>query len=191
VSDTSTTDTPAAVPGRVIGVAISIPEPYGPELDAWRERLGDPMVHAIPSHVTLLPPTTVDDPLMGEIRSHLQAVAEVVPPFEMQLQGTATFRPVSPVVFVAIARGISGCERLEQRVRSGPLTRDLPFPYHPHVTVVHDLPDEVLDEAFHKLATYSASFTVSGFCLFEHVGGVWRPEHEFVLSGPPDDPAGA
>lgn len=175
----------ARVPGRVIGVAISIPEPYGAELNGWRERFGDPMARSIPTHVTLLPPTTVDEPLLPEIVAHLESVAAAEAPFEMQLQGTGTFRPVSPVVFVALARGISGCERLEQRVRTGPLTRDLPFPYHPHVTVAHDLPDETLDRAFADLAAFSASITVSAFCMFEHVQGVWEPQREFTLSGAP------
>ena len=74
-------------------------------------------------------------------------MAEEEQPFDIELRGTGTFRPVSPVVFVQLARGIGGCERLEQRVRPGPLTRDLPFPYHPHVTVAHDVADEALDRA--------------------------------------------
>jgi hypothetical protein len=42
-------------------------------------------------------------------------------PFEVHLRGSATFRPVSPVVFVPLVRGISECERVEAQVRSGPL----------------------------------------------------------------------
>ena len=88
---------------------------------------------------------------------------------------------MSPVVFVQLARGIGGCERLEQRVRSGPLARELPFPYHPHVTVAHDVADEALDRAFAELADYSAQFSVWGFSLYEHVDGVWRPQRDFPL----------
>lgn len=175
--------TASAVPGRVIGVAIPIPEPYGSELNGWRERFGDPMAKSIPSHVTLLPPTTVDEPLLPEIIDHLASVAAAEERFDIELRGTGTFRPVSPVVFIALARGISGCERLEQRVRSGPLTRDLPFPYHPHVTVAHDLPDDVLDRVFLELSDFTAAFTVGAFWVFEHLAGVWEPQHEFRLTG--------
>src|ERR1051325_5287107 len=47
---------------RTIGVAIPIPDPYGPELQRWRESFGDPLATSIPTHVTLLPPTPVAGP---------------------------------------------------------------------------------------------------------------------------------
>uniref|UniRef100_UPI0019638830 2'-5' RNA ligase family protein n=1 Tax=Escherichia coli TaxID=562 RepID=UPI0019638830 len=79
-------------------------------------------------------------------------------PFDIHLRGSASFRPVSPVVFVTLALGISDCERLESKVRSGVLARELKFPYHPHVTVAHDLPEEQLDQADEALASYDAWF---------------------------------
>jgi len=167
---------------RNIGVAIAIPEPYGRELQRLRERFGDPMAHAIPTHVTLLPPTLVHDFEREKINEHLGEAAASERPFVMGLRGAGTFRPVSPVVFVQLAVGIADCERLEKLVRSGPLERSLRFPYHPHVTVVHDLPDDVLDEAFGALTGYSADFTVSGFSLYEHGrDGVWRPQRGYAL----------
>ncbi len=42
---------------RLIGVSIPVPEPYGSLLQRRRAGFGDPAAHAIPSHVTLLPPT--------------------------------------------------------------------------------------------------------------------------------------
>ena len=59
--------------------------------------------------------------------------------FAIHLRGTGTFRPVSPVVFVTLAEGISQCEQLADAVRRGPLDMDLEFPYHPHVTIAHHL----------------------------------------------------
>jgi 2'-5' RNA ligase len=169
---------------RVIGVAVPIPEPWGRDLQDWRERFGDTLADAIPTHVTLLPPTSVSASTLPTVEEHLEAAAQESRPFEMHLRGTGTFRPVSSVVFVALAAGIGGCERLEQRVRSGPLARVLDFPYHPHVTVAHELPDAMLDKAFAALATYEARFTVWGFSLYEHVDGVWRPQQDFAFGGP-------
>src|SRR5947209_7177866 len=143
---------------RVIGVAIAIPDPDGTRLQRYREGYGDPQARSVPTHVTLLPPTTVDDTVLPEIEEHLQAVAQDLRPFELYLRGTGTFQPVSPVVFVQVAEGISACELAERKVRSGPLERPLAFPYHPHITVVHDLADDVLDRAFHELADYEARF---------------------------------
>jgi hypothetical protein len=86
------------------------------------------------------------------------------------------------VVFVQVAPGISDCERVEAAVRSGPLARELTFPYHPHVTVAHHLPQAVLQRAFDELANFDCRFTVWGFSLYEHgLDGVWRPQRDFAF----------
>jgi len=83
-----------------------------------------------------------------------------------------------------LTSGISDCERLEERIRSGPLHRDIRFPYHPHVTVAHDLPNDALDEAFDALASYEAEFVPQGFSLFEQdIDGTWRPQRDFMFGG--------
>ena len=169
---------------RDFGVAIGLPEPYSTELQHWRERLGDPNASGIPPHVTLLPPTALADDVLEEVEEHLRAIAAAERPFEIHLRGSGTFRPVSPVVFVPLAVGISACERLEAQVRSGPLARETKFPYHPHVTVAHDLPEPALDRAFAELAGYDARFRVWGFTLFEQgPDQVWRPQRDFPFGG--------
>jgi 2'-5' RNA ligase len=169
---------------RDIGVAIGIPEPYGRELQGWREQLGDPNAKRIVPHVTLLPPTPVDPALLPAIEEHLRRIAIDEVPFEIRLRGSATFLPVSPVVFVPLVQGISECERLEEKVRCGPLARELRFPYHPHVTVAHDLPPDALHRAFDAVRGYEAAFRVWGFTLFEQdVDGTWRPQRDFVFGG--------
>jgi len=169
------------VPGLPIGVAIAVPDPWGAELEGWRASFGDPAAGLVPPHITLLPPTTVDNDLLGDVEEHLAGVAATARRFDAQLRGTGTFRPVSPVVFVALSAGISGCESLEARVRSGLLECEVEFPYHPHVTVAHDLPDDALDEAYAALAAFSARFTVSEFVLYVHADGVWDPRRSFAL----------
>ncbi|WP_243708604.1 2'-5' RNA ligase family protein [Actinomadura sp. GC306] len=167
---------------RAIGVAIPIPDPHGALLQAKRASFGDPLAHAIPTHITLLPPTELPEHEFGAVVEHLRDVARTERPFQIKLRGSGTFRPVSPVVFVALAEGIGGCERLQAKVLSGPLARPLPFPYHPHVTIAHHLPEEVMDRAFKELAGYSAEFDVWGFSLYEHgVDEVWRPRYDFVF----------
>ena len=167
---------------RVLGVAIAVPEPYGTQLTALRERIGDPDVASVPTHVTLLPPTTVDHVLVPEIDDHLAAAAAKTEPFRIRLRGTGTFRPVSPVVFVVLAEGIAACEMLETRVRAGVLWRPVLFPYHPHVTVAHDLPADLLDAAMEDLADYQATFTVDRFAGYEHLDGAWVPDREFTFA---------
>jgi 2'-5' RNA ligase len=160
---------------RTVGVAVSIPEPYGEQLRSHRASFGDPQAVSVPTHVTLLPPTAVPAGSVPAVHDHLGSVAAQGRPFRMHLRGTATFRPVSPVVFVQLVQGISECERLERAVRRGPLARDLQFYYHPHVTVAHHLADEALDEASRMLADFECQFTVTGFHVYEHGDDeIWR-----------------
>nr|WP_187361398.1 2'-5' RNA ligase family protein [Phytoactinopolyspora mesophila] len=169
---------------------MPIPEPYGTELQDWRRSFGDPLADAIPSHITLVPPTALDagpDDRYGDVQDHLAGIAERFPRFRVHLRGTATFMPVSPVVFVALAEGISACERLSMAIRTGPLAVELSFPYHPHVTVAHYLPDEAMKTAFKTLAGYEAVFDAVAFSLYEHgADGFWRRERDFELAAEGD-----
>lgn len=181
---------------RHIGVAIGVPEPYGRQLQDWRERLGDPNATRIVPHITLVPPTEVPAQDLPKIEEHLLEVAATERPFEIRLRGSATFLPVSPVVFVPLSKGIADCERLATAVRFGPIDAQARFPYHPHVTVAHDLPIDALDRAFVAVSSYEAVFMVPGFTLFERgPDEVWRPQRDFTFSeeglpGPPPEPAG-
>jgi 2'-5' RNA ligase len=175
---------PGSTDARTIGVAIPVPEPFGAELQGWRRAFGDPLAGAIPPHITLLPPTVVPMGELPTIEKHLAEVAAAGEPFRVRLRGSATFRPVSPVVFVALAEGISACEMLSKAARTGPLPVELTYPYHPHVTVAQDLPDDVLDRAFAQLADYAEDFSVTAFSLYEHgADQVWRPRRSFSLDG--------
>ena len=168
-----------------IGVVVDIPDPFGGFLRRSRSEFGDPLATAIPPHITLLPPTDVPPGIDRAISDHLAAVAAVTAPFTLKLAGTDSFRPVSPVVFVRVEEGgEGGCDDLQRLVRTGPLTRNLAFPYHPHVTVAHRLDDEALDLAQRTLADFRADFVVTGLGLYEHGrDGVWRLRRRFTFSG--------
>src|SRR3954462_14641951 len=114
---------------RYIGVTIELPEPFRSELSAWRRQLGDPSAAKIPPHITLLPPTRLEPVLREEFAEHLAAVAAAQQPFHVRLSGTGSFRPVSPVVFVALVEGADGCAAVQRGVVSGPVTPHLAFPY--------------------------------------------------------------
>ncbi|MEF2527938.1 MULTISPECIES: 2'-5' RNA ligase family protein [Streptomyces] len=165
-----------------LGVSIAVPEPYGSQLQQLRAGFGDAAAHGIPTHITLVPPTEVEAERLPRIRAHLARVAETFGTFPMRLEGTGTFRPLSPVVFVRVAEGGEGCTSLQGLVRdpAGPLDRELAFPYHPHVTVAHGIPDEAMDRAFAELADYRAAWDCTGFALYEQGSdGVWRKLREY------------
>jgi len=172
-------------PTTRIGVAIDVPPPWGAALTRRRADAGDPQAAYTPAHVTLLGPTEVATDSLPVVEKHLEAVAASQQPFTIHLRGTGTFRPITEVVFVTLAMGISECELLAGAIAAAEgVERDSRFPYHPHVTVAQDVPPAALDAAFDDLAGFSARFPVSSFTLFSHGGeGPWRPRRDFPLGG--------
>ena len=170
----------------VLGIVVPVPEPWAQLLVDWRSKVGDPQASLVPPHVTLLPPTEVLVDDRAAISTHLATVAAAHAPFDLHLAGTGTFRPVSEVVFVAVVRGMAECERMATDVRRGPLARPLHFPYHPHVTVAHDVPTDMLDMASAGLAELQAEFRVASFTEFEQLpDGAWAVAREYPLTGAP------
>lgn len=170
-----------------IGVAVAIPEPWATQLQDYRTAVGDTTAAMIPTHITLVPPTDIDDVHLAEVEKHLEETAAERSGFYVHLRGTGTFRPVSPVVFVTLVEGISECEQLAIALRRGPLDVDLQYPYHPHVTVAHHLEDPLLDRAFADLSDFECEFDVEGFHLYVHdpVAG-WQPTRIFPLRAAAD-----
>jgi 2'-5' RNA ligase len=170
--------------GTTIGVAIAVPDPWGAQLQEYRTALGDPSAVGIPTHITLMPPFDAGVDELAKIEEHLEDTARTRSPFRVHLRGTGTFRPVSPVVFVTVVEGISGCEQLAFAIRRGPLAADLQFPYHPHVTVAHHLDDPRLDRAFADLADFECTFDAERFSLYVHdLEQGWVPTRHFPLTG--------
>lgn len=167
-----------------LGVAITVPDPWGEQLQEQRAAFGDPLAWTIPTHITLLPPTQVPVGRLAQVDEHLRAVAAGVSGFTVVLGGSATFRPVSQTSFVVVQQGAAECEQLAERVRSGPLHRSLTYPYHPHVTIAVDLSDEVHDRAEEDSAGFRLEFAVAEierFELAEH--GVWESVAAFPIQG--------
>lgn len=182
---TRVADMPADIE-HTIGVAIAVPEPYATELRDLRASFGDPQADTVPTHLTLLPPQPLAQSRLADTRRYLDDVAGRHRPFAINLRGSGTFRPISPVVFVTVAEGIADCELLAESVCAGPLGCRPRFPYHPHVTVAHHLADDDLDRAFDKLADYACRFRVDAFTLYVHdTRAGWRPDTRYQLRQDP------
>ena len=180
--------TEAPVP-PLVGVILGFPERVSEELRAWRASFGDPMAEVIPAHITLVTTTETDD--WEAAADHVRSVAARTEPFRVGLSGTGSFRPVSPVVYLNVTDGFDECVRLHKELQQGPLERDLPFPYHPHVTVAHDVPAEQLDAAESALGSYSESFTVASMGLYEHdADGFWQLREELRFGTATDEDQG-
>jgi len=167
-----------------VGVAITVPDPWGEDLQELRASFGDRLAWTVPTHITLLPPTQVPRDRLAVVDDHLSQVAGQAGAFDVALSGTGTFRPITQTSFVVVAEGGAQCERLADLVRSGPLRRSLPFPYHPHVTIAVDLPADDHDRAESRLADFAVRFAVTQierYELAEH--GAWESVRDFDLLG--------
>lgn len=168
------------VESKLVGVVIPIPEPIAGELERWRASFGDPMAALIPPHITLITTTPASD-WPSTIR-HVRDVAAAQRPFTVTLKSTGTFRPLTPVVFVNVTEGFDSCVELHRRLQAGPLARELEYPFHPHVTVAHDVSEANMDSAELQLDDFEASFTVRTMGLYEHdVTGVWKLREELTF----------
>lgn len=164
-------------PGMSVGVILGFPPEIATELQQWRASFGDPMADVIPAHITLVTTTFTDD--WDATLSHVRKVASNQEPFTISIAGTGSFRPVSPVVFLNVEDGFGACVELHEKLQTGPLERELPFAYHPHVTVAHDVAPESLDEAETVLKNYRATFPVVSMGLYEHdANGIWQLREE-------------
>ncbi|MFC3689355.1 2'-5' RNA ligase family protein [Aquipuribacter hungaricus] len=182
---------PAGQEGTVtLGVAVAVPEPFAGALRDGRASTGDPAAAAVPPHVTVVPPVQVAADEVDDVVAHVRRVAAGVEPFVVTLLGTGTFRPVSDVVFVQVVDGARACDALQEKVRTGPLERRLGFPYHPHVTVAHDVPAAALDAVQGQLADFRAAFDVAEVAVYRcGEDGVWRVLDRAPLGGAAADGA--
>jgi 2'-5' RNA ligase len=172
--------------GMSLGVILGFPPGIAEELQRWRASFGDPMATVIPAHITLVTTTPTDD--WEAARDHVREVARTQAPFMVTIAGTGSFRPVSPVVFINVEEGFEECVELHEKLQTGPLARDLPFAYHPHVTIAHDVAPESLDEAETVLKDYRATFPVVSMGLYEHdTNGIWQLREELDFGTEPDD----
>jgi 2'-5' RNA ligase len=142
-----------------------VPSPWREALDRARIAAGDPLGGVVPAHITLIPPTVIEAAWLGELEAHLARVVAAFPAFNVRLVGTASFRPVSDVVFVVVDAGAEDCDELAHEIRLGPIIVDHPFPYHAHVTIAQNLAPAVLDRAEAALAGFEAEFEVSSILL--------------------------
>lgn len=169
-----------------IGVAVGIPEPHASFLQAARRAAGDIQAERIRTHLTLLLPTTVPSVQDNQIEQHLSAVAAQHRRFALELGQVGTFRPVSPVQFLQVTRGSTACTDLAADIRTGPLAQELSYPYHPHVTLAHQVSDEALDAVGAALAHYQLQLEVASFQLYQQrPDGQWLLVRSFALAEAP------
>jgi 2'-5' RNA ligase len=121
-----------------------LPEPLAGFLDRLRNDLVREC-HA-KAHVTILPPRPIlgpVEPAWEELKTGLQDFQ----PFRVELKNIEIF-PISQVIYLSVGPGFAELERMHTAANTGPLAFQEPFPYHPHITVAHEIePDFVASAA--------------------------------------------
>jgi len=167
-----------------IGVSIPVPEPWAGEISAARISYGDEYAEMIPPHITLVGPTAVRIKDIPAVIVALDNACDQIPKFQVSLNGTGTFRPISPVSFVNVDQGAAECQNLAAQVTRGLLAQTQRFPYHAHVTLAHGVPELMLDQAEADFAHLNARFSADALWLYRHHDdGVWRKLCKFELRG--------
>jgi 2'-5' RNA ligase len=115
------------------------------------------------AHVTILPPRT----LSGAEQPALEVLADVcqsIPPFEVIMGDVETFVPLTPTVFLRVARGAYRLRELHDKLNRNALYFEEPWPYMPHLTIAKmDTEEEamkVLEIARQRWSAYSGPRTV-------------------------------
>ena len=131
----------------VFALVIYIPDPLGRFLDDLRRELApDCNPHA---HVSVLPPR----PLTVEWQAaagQARALTAGWTPFEVELTGLQIF-PVTNVIYLEIGAGAEELRRMHTAMNAGALEFEEPFPYHPHITLAQEIPQQEV-RAIYELA---------------------------------------
>ncbi len=120
--------------GLVYAVVAYVRSPVGIFVEELRREMHPAHTHA-DAHITILPPR----PLIGSQEEALQLLKEVCrtsTPFDVGMGDVETFIPVTPTVFLRVARGAYRMRELHDRLNRGGLEFKEPWPYMPHLTIV-------------------------------------------------------
>lgn len=94
----------------------------------------------LPAHLTILPPRRLQG-TEEEAHRLIQEVCSGVAPFEVLMGDVETFVPTTPTVFIRVAHAGYRVRELHDKLNSGALLCEEPWPYMPHLTIIK-LPEE-------------------------------------------------
>jgi 2'-5' RNA ligase len=172
---------------RRLGVVLLLPHPAAEEVRGLRRALGSPSLDTQPPHITLVPPVNVAEARVNDALAVLRrAASSVVGPLALTIGSVATFRPVSPVVYLSVQGDVDGLLRLQQYAFAGPLLRTVDYDYVGHVTLHESADDALIDASLTALSKFSLGVEVPRVHLLEQdpTDRAWRPLADVPL-GPP------
>jgi 2'-5' RNA ligase len=119
--------------GLVYAAVAYVRDPVGIFVEELRRELHPAHTHA-DAHLTILPPR----PLRGTQQQAIDQLKEIcltAAPFEVAMGDVETFIPLTPTVFLRVARGAYRMRELHDKMNRDVLQFDEPWPYMPHLTI--------------------------------------------------------
>jgi 2'-5' RNA ligase len=106
----------------------------GEFVEDLRRKLHPELPH-LAAHLTVLPPRTLEGSEL-EAREVLEEVCSQAEPFSVTLGEVETFCPLTPTVFIRVAKDAYRMRELHDRLNTGVLASREEWPYMPHLTIV-------------------------------------------------------
>ena len=161
----------------VYAVVAYVRSPVGIFVEELRRELHPAHTHA-DAHLTILPPR----PLIGTDEEALKVLTEAcrtAVPFDVALGDVETFIPVTPTVFLRVARGAYRMRELHDKLNIGCLEFKEPWPYMPHMTIAKmdtleeaRTVDDIARQRWHDYKD-ARSVRVSSLTLVKGTGERW------------------
>lgn len=138
-------------------IVVYLRDPVGEFVEGLRREMHPKHAH-LPAHISILPPRCLRG-TEPEALEQMEHVCEQIAPFQITLGEVATFAPTTPTVFIRLAHAAYRMRELHDRLNTGPLHADEPWPYMPHLTIAkmdtQEQSSHVFDEARHRWADYT------------------------------------
>jgi 2'-5' RNA ligase len=177
------------MPKLRLASALLIPTPEATEIDGLRRACGDGMLGRVDAHVTLVEPINVREESLDEVEQIMRDAAAATPgPLTFTFGPARSFHPESPVLYLAVDGDLDELTLLRIAMRVGPLTREAPWPFVPHVTIGTDLSEERLDAGVAALAEFSTTVSLTHVHVLQEQRDPdevrrWRPIADAALGG--------
>ncbi|MEZ5309137.1 MAG: 2'-5' RNA ligase family protein [Microthrixaceae bacterium] len=172
---------------RRILVAIIPPTAIVEGTRVLRQMLGDTRPERIVPHITVVPPSNIDIGNFAAVRRLLRSVVLGASPFDLQVEGLASFAPSTPTLHFRVGGpGMAQLTRVRDQLMGQGVLRSDPRPYSPHITVRARMAESALAQA---LALFDSpgldwaggsTWTVNSIHLLEQFaseerGTYWEP----------------
>ena len=145
---------------NLFALVVYIPEPLAGFLDDLRKEL---VPDCLPrAHVTILPPRPLQAGQAGTDAAieGARTVASGFAPFDIAT-GEIEIFPTTDVIYIGIQSGERELREMYRALNQGPLAFREPFPYHPHITLAQNLPQDRVQSLYDLARKRWAAFPPS------------------------------